>query len=246
MELTLLNLFNDLPYTISFIAGILTFLSPCVLPLIPPYMSYISGISMEELKEHSLKARIYIFRRTVLFVAGFSLIFILIGISFNSILGGIFSNPITKYIAGGIIIIFGIHFLGIIKINLLYKTKKLEINQDSWVKEGKLGFALRIISPFILGVGFALGWSPCVGPILSSIMILSSTNLHSGLSLMVVYALGLSVPFLLTALAIERFFSVFNKIKKYTRMIEITSGILLIAIGVIIAFGGLDRLNTIF
>ncbi|WP_258443913.1 cytochrome c biogenesis protein CcdA [Helicobacter sp. 16-1353] len=245
MELALINLFKELPYIVSFIAGILTFLSPCILPLIPPYMSYIGGISLEELKTNSLKARIYIFQRAALFVSGFSLIFILIGISFNTILSTILSNPITNYIAGGIIIIFGIHFLGIVRFNILYKTKRLELKHNKTRKEGKIGFLIHTISPFILGIGFALGWSPCVGPILSSIMVLSSTDKASGLSLMIIYAIGLSVPFLLTALAIERFFTLFNKIKKYARIIEIISGILLIIIGITIAFGGLDRLNEI-
>lgn len=239
MELSLFNLFEKLPYSISFLAGILTFLSPCMLPLIAPYMSYISGISIQELKDKSLKNRIVIFQKALLFVLGFSIVFILIGISFNTLLGRILGNYIINYIAGGIIILFGIHFLGIVKFGILYKTKKLDSSKLENIR------FLKHISPFILGVVFALGWSPCVGPILSSIMVLSSTDKAGGLSFMIVYASGLAVPFLLTALAIERFFSLFNKIKRYSRMIEIISGILLIAIGVIIAFGGLDRLNEL-
>lgn len=239
MELLLFNLFEKLPYSISFLAGILTFLSPCVLPLIPPYMSYISGISIQELQNKSLKNKIVIFQKALLFVFGFSIIFILIGISFNTLLGRILGNNIINYIAGGIIVLFGIHFLGIIKFGFLYKTKKLDSSKLENIR------FLKYISPFILGVVFALGWSPCVGPILSSIMVLSSTNKAGGLSFMIVYASGLAVPFLLTALAIEKFFRLFNKIKKYSRMIEILSGILLIAIGIIIAFGGLDRLNEL-
>lgn len=102
---------------------------------------------------------------------------------------------------------------------------------------------IRFLAPFILGIGFALGWSPCVGPILTSIMLLSSTNLNSGLWLMIIYALGLALPFLLTALAIERCFAVFNKLKKYARVIEILSGILLVAIGFIVFVGGMDKFN---
>ena len=239
MELLLFNLFEKLPYSISFLAGILTFLSPCVLPLIPPYMSYISGISIQELQNKSLKNKIVIFQKALLFVFGFSIIFILIGISFNTLLGRILGNNIINYIAGGIIVLFGIHFLGIIKFGFLYKTKKLDSSKLENIR------FLKYISPFILGVVFALGWSPCVGPILSSIMVLSSTNKAGGLIFMIVYASGLAVPFLLTALAIEKFFRLFNKIKKYSRMIEILSGILLIAIGIIIAFGGLYRLNEL-
>ncbi len=239
MELALLDLFEKLPYSISFLAGILTFLSPCILPLIPPYMSYISGISIEEIQNKSIKNKITIFNKALLFVAGFSLIFILIGISFNTILSRILGNSIFNYIAGGIIVLFGIHFLGIIKFNILYKTKRFDSKK---LENNKF---LKYISPFILGVGFALGWSPCVGPILSSIMVLSSTDRTSGLSFMIVYAAGLAIPFLLTALAVERFFKMFDKIKQYSRTIEIISGLLLIAIGIIIAFGGLDKLNEL-
>lgn len=239
MELVLLDLFEKLPYSISFLAGILTFLSPCILPLIPPYMSYISGISIEEIQNKSIKNKITIFNKALLFVAGFSLIFILIGISFNTILSRILGNSIFNYIAGGIIVLFGIHFLGIIKFNILYKTKRFDSKK---LENNKF---LKYISPFILGVGFALGWSPCVGPILSSIMVLSSTDRTSGLSFMIVYAAGLAIPFLLTALAVERFFKMFDKIKQYSRTIEIISGLLLIAIGIVIAFGGLDKLNEL-
>lgn len=239
MELALLDLFEKLPYSISFLAGILTFLSPCILPLIPPYMSYISGISIEEIQNKSIKNKITIFNKALLFVAGFSLIFILIGISFNTILSRILGNSIFNYIAGGIIVLFGIHFLGIIKFNILYKTKRFDSKK---LENNKF---LKYISPFILGVGFALGWSPCVGPILSSIMVLSSTDRTSGLSFMIVYAAGLAIPFLLTALAVERFFKMFDKIKQYSRTIETISGLLLIAIGIVIAFGGLDKLNEL-
>ena len=202
-------------------------------------MSYISGISIEEIQNKSIKNKITIFNKALLFVAGFSLIFILIGISFNTILSRILGNSIFNYIAGGIIVLFGIHFLGIIKFNILYKTKRFDSKK---LENNKF---LKYISPFILGVGFALGWSPCVGPILSSIMVLSSTDRTSGLSFMIVYAAGLAIPFLLTALAVERFFKMFDKIKQYSRTIEIISGLLLIAIGIVIAFGGLDKLNEL-
>ena len=202
-------------------------------------MSYISGISIQELQNKSLKNKIVIFQKALLFVFGFSIIFILIGISFNTLLGSILGNNLINYIAGGIIVLFGIHFLGIIKFGILYKTKRLDSSRLENIR------FLKYISPFILGVVFALGWSPCVGPILSSIMVLASTDKAGGLSFMIVYSSGLAVPFLLTALAIERFFNLFNKIKKYSRIIEILNGLLLITIGVIIICGGLDRLNKL-
>ena len=238
MEIALLPLYENLPYLAAFLAGILTFLSPCILPLIPPYMSYISGVSIAELGAQN---RLMIFWRALFFVCGFSLIFILLGISFNSLLGRFLSNPITNYIAGGIIIIFGLHFLGIFRLNILYATKRLNI-----AKFAESSAILRLFAPFILGIGFALGWSPCVGPILASIIALNSISIHSGIYLLIIYALGLGVPFLLTALLIERIFRVFERFKRYYRAIEIASGILLILIGVAIIAGGLDRITASF
>ena len=239
VELALVNLYENLPYLAAFLAGILTFLSPCVLPLIPPYMSYIGGVSVSELK---VQNRFFIFQKAALFVAGFSVVFIMLGISFNSLLGRFLSNPIANYIAGGIIIIFGIHFLGIFRLAILYQTKRFD-----FVRIAQSAPFLRIIAPFILGVGFALGWSPCVGPILGSIIALNSISVSGGgVALLVIYALGLGVPFLLTALLIERIFSVFERIKRYYRVIEIISGALLVGIGVVIILGGLDRIAAIF
>lgn len=238
MEIALLPLYENLPYLAAFLAGILTFLSPCILPLIPPYMSYISGVSIAELGAQN---RLMIFWRALFFVCGFSLIFILLGISFNSLLGRFLSNPITNYIAGGIIIIFGLHFLGIFRLNILYATKRLNI-----AKFAESSAILRLFAPFILGIGFALGWSPCVGPILASIIALNSISIHSGIYLLIIYALGLGVPFLLTALLIERIFRVFERFRRYYRAIEIASGILLILIGVAIIAGGLDRITASF
>lgn len=238
MEIALLPLYENLPYLAAFLAGILTFLSPCILPLIPPYMSYISGVSIAELGAQN---RLMIFWRALFFVCGFSLIFILLGISFNSLLGRFLSNPITNYIAGGIIIIFGLHFLGIFRLNILYATKRINI-----AKFAESSAILRLFAPFILGIGFALGWSPCVGPILASIIALNSISIHSGIYLLIIYALGLGVPFLLTALLIERIFRIFERFKRYYRAIEIASGILLILIGVAIIAGGLDRITASF
>lgn len=238
MEVALLGLYENLPYLAAFFAGILTFLSPCVLPLVPPYMSYISGVSVNELES---KSRYFIFYKALFFVCGFSLIFILIGLSFNSVLGRFLSNPITNYIAGGIIIIFGIHFLGIFRFGVLYKIKRMDI-----VKIIDSNRFLRYFSPFILGIGFALGWSPCVGPILASIIALNAISIHSGIYLLIIYALGLGVPFLLTALLIKRLFVAFDRIKKYYRVVEIVSGILLVGIGIAIICGGLDRISAVF
>lgn len=151
MELALLNVFDKAPFLIAVLAGILTFLSPCILPLIPPYMSYIGGISVDEIKNSNFRIKIIVFRRALAFVCGFSTIFILFGISLNSIIGLVLSNPVMNYISAAIIIAFGVHFLGLIRIKYLYKTKIINLN--SLISFNRLKF----ITPFVLGVGFALG-----------------------------------------------------------------------------------------
>ena len=241
MELALLNMFDKAPILIAFLAGILTFISPCILPLLPPYMSYISGIAIHDIKNE--KFRFLIFYKVLLFVFGFSLVFILFGISLNSFLASAFANPISNYVSAFIIIVFGVHFIGIFKLKKL-ESLQARVNIDALL-DSRFIKKLSFLTPFILGLGFALGWSPCVGPILSSIMLLSASNINHGLYLMIFYALGLSMPFLITALLIDRIFIFFNKIKKHYRKIEICNGVLLIIIGLIIGFGGLDKLNAI-
>lgn len=236
---TLMSLFYSAPLSASLLAGILTFLSPCILPLIPAYMSYISGISLQDIKAGQAN-RFVIFAKSILFILGFGLVFIALGASMASLLHNYFVGNWLNYIAGTIIIVFGLHFLGIFKIGFLYKSKK----SDFELTQSKNKF-LSFFSPFILGVSFALGWTPCVGPIFSSIVMLSSTQSGYGLGLMSVYTLGLGIPFLLVALMLNQALGLLNKIKKYMRTIEIISGILLIIIGLVILSGSMRELSEV-
>lgn len=233
MEHFLETFFQTTPLLITLLAGILTFLSPCILPLVPAYMSYVCGESLQDLKEK--KASLTLLYKALFFTLGFSLIFILFGISSAKIID-VFAPHWLKQIGGIIIVIFGLHFLGILRISLLYKTKTIsfDINKNHF-----LGYFL---SPFLLGVSFALGWSPCLGPIFSSIIILSSSNQTFGILLIVTYAVGLAIPFLLVAFFIRKAFNLFKKIKKYFRIIEICSGILLILLGICIVFDLMDKI----
>lgn len=235
----LANLFYSAPLSASLFAGILTFLSPCILPLIPAYMSYISGTSLQDIKSGQAN-KLLVLVKSLLFILGFGLIFIALGASMASLLHNYFVGDWLNYIAGGIIILFGLHFLGIFKLSFLYKSKKsnfeLKSNQNKF---------LSFISPFILGVSFALGWTPCVGPIFSSIVMLSSTQSGYGLWLMSVYTLGLGIPFLLVALMLNQALGVLNKVKKYMRIVEIISGILLIIIGLVILSGSMRELSEV-
>ncbi|MDO7253240.1 cytochrome c biogenesis protein CcdA [Helicobacter cappadocius] len=233
----LLQFFYSAPLSVSFFAGVLTFVSPCILPLIPAYMSYISGVSLEDIKSGSANRWRVIFK-SILFILGFGLTFILLGVPLAKLIHQ--AGDWLNYISGAVIIIFGLHFLGIFRIGFLYKTKKVNFEIKS-TQNKFLGF----LAPIVLGISFALGWTPCVGPILSSILFLGGTQEGYALGLMSAYTLGLAIPFLLVAILLNRALGILNKIKKYARTIEIISGVLLIFIGIIILSGSMRDISEI-
>lgn len=205
---------NNISIFMAFFAGIVSFLSPCVLPLIPAYINVLA-------KDDKRKDILLI--RSLLFVSGFTFVFILMGASATA-LGNVFQNNIERFriISGLLIIIFGIYTLEIIKIGSLYKEKRL------FNKLNKLG-------PFIMGIAFAAGWTPCVGPILGSIILYTSTNTNlNGIMMLGFYSLGLGVPFILCAILIDKFSFVRNHIYKYMTIIKRLTGILIILIGILI------------
>ncbi|PAF53080.1 cytochrome C biogenesis protein [Helicobacter sp. 13S00482-2] len=231
----LVQFFYSAPITVSFFAGILTFVSPCILPLIPAYMSYISGVSLEDIKSGEANRWGVIFK-SILFILGFGLTFILLGVPLAKLIYQ--AGEWLNYISGVAIIVFGLHFLGVFRIAFLYKSKKVNFE----IKPTQNKF-LSFLAPIVLGVSFALGWTPCVGPILSSILFLGGTQEGYALGLMSAYTLGLGIPFLVVAILLNRALGVLNKIKKYSRFIEIVSGILLILIGVIILSGSMRDIS---
>ena len=241
MEESLLGLFGNTPHLISLFAGILTFISPCILPLIPAYLSYISEISLQEMKDSKnldLKKRFRILRSAVFFILGFGIVFVLFGAVAARILqGGILLSPILRYFAGGILIIFGLHTLGVFRIPFLNYTKSVNV-------KGEFGILKDFFAPLMLGVSFALGWTPCVGPILASIIALASLDEGSGITLLVIYTLGLSLPFLLCALLIGYAFNFLEWIKAYFKWIEWCAGGLLICVGILVASGGMSALSA--
>jgi cytochrome c-type biogenesis protein len=215
---------------LAFTAGLLSFISPCVLPLIPSYVSYITGISFEELTagEPDVKIRKIILFNSVAFVLGFSLVFIALGATI-SLLGQYFAvyKDVLRKVGAVFIVFMGLHIIGVVNIKALQRDKRLHLFKDK-----PLGY----IGSFVVGIGFAAGWTPCIGPILASILIVAgaSESLGKGIWLLVVYSLGLAVPFLLTSLGINRFLRFFNKFQRQMRVVSVVSGLFLITIGVMI------------
>ncbi len=213
----------------AFIAGIISFLSPCVLPLVPAYISFITGVSLEDLRKEDTgtKQTLKAFLSSVFFVLGFTFVFVALGASATWLGQALLTKlPLFTKLAGVLIIVFGLHLMGIFKIPFLYKTKKFEGPAK----------AVSFLGAFVLGLSFAFGWTPCIGPILAGILTIASTEetLWKGIILLSVYSLGLGIPFLITSLALNQFFKLFMKIKQYFHAIEIVSGILLVLIGILI------------
>lgn len=222
----------------AIVAGILSFASPCVLPLIPAYISYISGSSLQEMKEGN-KNTTKILINSIGFVIGFSIVFILLGASATYVGRFLAKNKrIFEIVSGSIVVIFGLHTAQIIKLRFLSYEKKVKYSSKS----------PSFISAILLGFAFSFGWTPCVGPILGTILIQASTysTVKEGVFLLALYSLGLGVPFILTALAINEFFSAFKTIRNFFLQIEIFAGLLLLGLGLALVFGtGLHSLYLI-
>lgn len=230
-ESWLVLLFKSTPVLASFLGGILTFLSPCILPLLPAYFSYISGLSIQELKANNVARFMEVPAKCLAFIVGFSLVFILLGIFLDNTLGKIFNHPIMRYIAGGIICLFALHFMGILKIQMLDRTKGFNFESRSF------------LSPFLLGMSFSLGWSPCVGPILASILTLTMIDKNYSLYLILFFCLGLAIPFLITSFFINSGLKALKAISPHLGKIQVISGIFLLIVGVLIAFDGMATLT---
>ncbi len=216
----------------AFFAGVLSFVSPCVLPLIPGYLSFVSGVTVEEMRGTgdaggAGRSRGKVLLSSLAFVLGFSLVFISLGASATAI-GGFLMSKLTLFgkIAGVLIVLFGLHMMGVWKIGWLYTEKRAQTTKKP---AGPLGAVL-------VGIAFAFGWTPCIGPILAGILAIAASKetMMEGVQLLAAYSLGLGIPFLITSLAINQFFSAFARIRKHYHAIEVTSGLLLVIVGVLI------------
>jgi cytochrome c-type biogenesis protein len=220
---------------ISFAAGILSFLSPCVLPLVPGYISLISGVSIDGLKEGTTNRRAVIIN-SLAFNAGLSIIFLVLGTTAGLVGAAITSNPWVRIIGGIVIIAFGLQLIGLLKISALYKDTRF-FSDDK--PRGIFGSAA-------LGMAFAAGWTPCIGPILGGIIGLAATSggWRSGLVLSAFYSAGLAVPFLITGLGINQFLSFYKGFRRHLHKVEVISGVVLIVVGLLVMSGQSTVLAT--
>lgn len=214
----------------AFIAGLLTFLAPCTLPLVPGYLGFVAGVSLEDLKDPTKvkKARLKIFLNGLFFIVGFSLVFIILG-TLAGLAGSLFSASRIwlSRIGGVFVIIFGLFMLNILKIPALSYEKQIKI--PSIFKRGKP------INSLIFGSAFGLGWTPCVGPILGTILLLASTSttVFQGTLLLTVFSFGLAIPFLIIAASIGSASAYINKFSKYLTVVSVIGGIFIILIGIL-------------
>jgi cytochrome c-type biogenesis protein len=208
---------------ISFTAGLLSFLSPCVLPLIPSYVTFITGLSLEDVQRSRRTALIH----SILFITGFTLIFLALGATATA-LGQVlnYQRVWISRIGGVLIIIFGLYMLGVFNIAAFSRERRLHI------ADKPVGY----LGTLLVGIAFGAGWTPCIGPILGSILTYtaSSADLQRGIGLLLAYSLGLAVPFLVSALAVERFMAFFQRMRRHMVWVTRASGVLMIAVGVLL------------
>jgi cytochrome c-type biogenesis protein len=221
----------------AFFAGLVSFLSPCVLPLVPGYVSMISGVGVEELKAAQAHLMRRVMVNSVAFILGFSVVFIVEGLAATELGSalGLYKHTLAR-VAGVVIIIFGLHLTGIFKIKALYTDARLHSVKGT----------STLVGAFVIGFAFAFGWTPCLGPILTAILTLASeqdTVLKGGI-LLAVYSLGLAVPFLLTSLLMERFLKFYSRFRSHMHVLEVASGGLLIALGVLLVIGRFTLISS--
>jgi len=226
----------EISYLVALMSGMVSFLSPCVLPLVPAYLCFITGNSYQDVQDGDKIEKWAMFWPALAFVLGFSTIFIALGAGASSIQGILQDyKDIFAKISGAMIVILGLHFTGLIKLSFLYKEARFHTKTE---QKGLVG-------AYVVGLAFAFGWTPCIGPILAMILTLAATQEHftQGIALLAIYSLGLGVPFILASVAINRFLRASGRIRKYMPIIERLIGGLLIVTGIAIFTGFLQNLG---
>ena len=219
---------------VAFIAGLVSFLSPCVLPIIPGFLSYLSGISTTEVD--SSRGRFLIFVNTIFFVLGFTLVFSILGVLIN----GVFADAAFGIrdwlgkIGGTIIILFGLVLMKVIKLPFLEKERKFRVRK----------FSITYVTSFMFGLAFAAGWTPCVGAVLASILTLAAVSANNAFSLLIAYSLGLTLPFLITGLFVSRMQGLIIKYEKALSHVNVVFGIVLVILGILVFTNTLSTISN--
>jgi len=228
---------ESLGILVAFSAGLFSFLSPCVLPLFPSYLSFITGMSVDRLTSDASSVRSTVLLHSIAFIAGFTTVFVSLGASFSAAGQFLFEYRDVIRIAGGaLIIVFGLYIAGILRVGMFSRTKQVQ------VRNKPAGF----LGSYLVGLTFAIGWTPCVGPILGSILTLASNDktVQQGIALLFGYSAGLGVPFLLSSLALGGFLRFFKKYRPFIPTVERVAGVLLVAVGLLVVTNYYIVLNS--
>jgi cytochrome c-type biogenesis protein len=221
---------------IAFLAGLVSFVSPCVLPLVPAYLSFLTGATVEELREReTINARAHTIAHAAAFIAGFTLVFVLLGASASALGSALRDNQVLiARIGGVIVIVLGLQMLGILRMRLLARDTRVQVQSDR----------RSLLASVLVGLAFAAGWSPCIGPILAGILTLASqaNSVGQGAWLLFVYSMGLAVPFMATALAVGTLLPAFNRVKRFMPVIEMTAGAFMVLTGVVLVTNSFLRI----
>ncbi len=220
----------------AMLGGLISFISPCVLPIVPPTLAYIGGVSLNTLRVGDAEGRQrgHVFVTTLAFVLGFSFIFVLLGVAAPGF-AALLNAPLVRYVAGGIIIAMGLHFLGALRIAFLYREARIDVRRKP----------SGLVGAFVIGMAFGFGWTPCVGPVLTVIFALAAKqeSLWQSVAMFGAYSFGLGVPFLLAALFFEAFMGFSARFRKYLGMVEKLMGVMLVGAGLLIMFNGMTWIS---
>src|ERR1700710_1754786 len=228
---------HDVSIPAALVAGLISFLSPCVLPLVPPYLIYLTGATIEHVNsgESVASSKRAVMLGAVLFVLGFSTVFVALGAS-ASLIGGVIRawSAQLSILAGIVIIIMGLHFLGLTRIGLLMREGRLTAPKP-----------VGLWGAYVMGLAFAFGWTPCIGPILAAILSIAAAEatVTKGAGLLAVYSLGLGIPFLLAAFMIEQFSSLFARMKRHLASVQRAMGVLLVLTGIVFLTGSVPGIR---
>ena len=221
------------------LAGLVSFLSPCVLPLVPPYLGYLSGASIEEMQGSSVEAERWrhIVRSALFFVFGFTTVFVALGAGASMLGQWVQLHKAQLSLLAGIVIIgFGAHFLGILRVPLLFRQARFRLPVPG----------ANLAGAYLMGLAFAFGWTPCIGPVLATVLAVAANeaSLGAGVRLLFVYSLGLGIPFVLAAAALGPFLAVLQRMRAHLRHVEMVMGVLLVATGILMLTGSLNWLGA--